>query len=344
MTALATVISAAERVPLPDAVTCATIEMLVGRTARRLAQAGAADDAAFAADMANHPIAEHADAANDQHYELPPEFFALCLGPHRKYSSCYFETGKETLGQAEAAALEITVERADLKDGMSILELGCGWGSLTLFMAARFPGSTITAVSNSAPQRAYIEAQAKARGLTNVTVITADMNEFVAPQEFDRIVSVEMFEHMANWRDLLERVRTWLEPDGRVFIHIFTHRTGCYRFNHNDPADWIAQYFFTGGIMPSHALMRQFSDLFSVEEDWRWDGVHYRRTADLWLENLDANRSKADPLLTSVYGPDANLWRRRWRWFFLATSGLFGHANGKEWGVSHYLLKPAARA
>lgn len=342
MTALATMISAAERVPLPDVVTRGAIEMLVGRTARRLAFGNEGDDAAFAADMINHPIAEHADAANDQHYELPPEFFALCLGPHRKYSSCFYATGRETLEQAEAAALEITVQRAGLTDGQTILELGCGWGSLTLYMAKRFPGSAITAVSNSAPQRAYIEAQAKARGLNNVTVITADMNEFEPAARYDRIVSVEMFEHMANWRDLLERVRAWLQLDGRLFIHIFTHRTGCYRFDHKDPADWIAQYFFTGGIMPSHGLMRQFPDLFEVEEDWRWDGTHYRRTADQWLENMDANRAAIDPILAGVYGPDAALWRRRWRWFYLATSGLFGYASGKEWSVSHYLLKPAS--
>lgn len=341
MTALATMISTAERVPLPDVVTRGAIEMLVARTARRLAGASVHDDATFAADMVNHPIAEHADAANDQHYELPPEFFALCLGPHRKYSSCFYPTGKETLERAEAAALETTVQRAGLADGQSILELGCGWGSLTLYMAARFPHSTITAVSNSAPQRAYIEFQALQRGLDNVSVITADMNAFAPNGRYDRVVSVEMFEHMANWRDLLERVHEWLNRDGKLFIHIFTHRTGCYRFDHNDPADWIAKYFFTGGIMPSHNLMRQFPDLFEVEQDWRWEGTHYKRTADQWLENLDANRASVDPILTGVYGSDAALWRRRWRWFFLATSGLFGHASGKEWGVSHYLLKPA---
>jgi len=330
-----------ERTELPDALTRAAIAGLVWRTDRTLRDSPAGSDAAFAADMDRFPVAIHADAANAQHYELPPEFFAEALGPNRKYSSCYFDRPDASLGEAEDRALALTMEHADLRDGQRILELGCGWGSLSLAMARRFPSSTILAVSNSRPQRASIEAAAAREGLTNLAVVTADMNEFAAPRRFDRIVSVEMFEHMANWRTLLARIRDWVEPDGRLFLHVFTHVSGCYRFDTADRSDWIAQHFFTGGLMPSHDLVRQFGDLFAVEQDWWWSGEHYRLTAEHWLRNFDANRARIDPILRSVYGADADLWRRRWRLFFLATSGLFGHRGGARWGVSHYRLAPA---
>lgn len=224
MSLISSAIRAAERSPLPDPLARMGIEVLVGRTKRKLAAASSRDEGDFAQAMSEHPIAEHADTANEQHYELPPEFFALTLGPRRKYSCCLYPTGQETLADAERLALEETVAHAGLANGQSILELGCGWGSLTLFMAERFPRSTITAVSNSRPQRLYIEAQASERGLANVHVITADMNDFMADGMYDRIVSVEMFEHMSNWRGLLERIWTWLEPEkGRLFIHIFSH-------------------------------------------------------------------------------------------------------------------------
>ena len=337
---LETAIRAAETIELPDPITRLGVDFLVGRTRRKLSQEPD-QEAQFARDMVAHPIAEHTDLANEQHYELPPEFFALTLGPRRKYSSCLYTTGKETLEQAEILALEETAIHADLADGQTILELGCGWGSLTLFMAQRFPASRIIAVSNSAPQRGYIEAQAKLAGLSNVKVITADMNEFATDLQFDRVVSVEMFEHMANWQALLARVRGWLKTDGRLFLHVFTHRSQPYRFDRSDKTDWIAQHFFTGGIMPSHGLAMQFPDSFSVDQQWRWNGRHYQRTAQDWLVNFDANQRAIDRILAEVYGPDARLWRRRWRLFYLATAGLFGHANGDEWGVSHYLLRPA---
>lgn len=333
---------AVETLPLPDSVTRLGIEFLVGRTNRRLASVPASAEPAFAQTMTDHPIAEHTDAANEQHYELPPEFFVLTLGPRRKYSSCLYPTGKETLAEAEDHALAETVSHADLKDGQRILELGCGWGSLTLYMAARFPGSQIVAVSNSGPQRAYIESQAKAAGLSNVTVITADMNDFQPEGLFDRVVSVEMFEHMANWTTLLARVKSWLKADGRLFIHVFTHRSQPYRFDRADKDDWIAQHFFTGGIMPSRGLIGHFPDSFALEQQWHWSGRHYQQTAVHWLENFDANRPRIDQLLREVYGDLAPLWRRRWRLFYLATAGLFGHASGEAWGVSHYLLKPSA--
>jgi cyclopropane-fatty-acyl-phospholipid synthase len=289
--------------------------------------------------MRNHPIAEHTVDANKQHYEIPAEFFALCLGPKFKYSSCLYEPG-ETLAQAEIRALTQTCEHAQLADGQDILELGCGWGSMTLFMATRYPGALITAVSNSASQRAFIEGRAREQGLTNVRIITADMNVFDSDQRFDRIVSVEMFEHMSNWRALLERCRTWLRPDGRLLTHVFAHRTAPYRFDVNDPADWIAHHFFAGGVMPSRDLIANFPDLFEVEQDWWWNGKHYERTALDWLKNFDANRDRIRHILADVYGKDAKLWENRWRLFFISTAGLFGHAGGNEWGVVHHRLKP----
>lgn len=331
-----------ERLPLPDPVTRIGIDMLVGRTRRALAGAPAGTERRFAAEMAARPIAEHAERANDQHYELPPDFFALTLGPRRKYSCCFYDERTHTLAEAEERALAETIDHAALADGQSILELGCGWGSLTLFMAERFPSARILAVSNAAPQRLHIEAEARRRGLANVEVATADMNVFAPQERFDRIVSVEMFEHMANWRALLERARGWLAPEGRLFLHVFTHRSTPYRFDHADEDDWIAQHFFTGGIMPSEGLVREVTDRFVVEREWRWSGRHYARTAADWLANFDANRERIDAVLRDVYGADAALWRRRWRLFYLATAGLFGHRGGDEWGVSHYRLRPAS--
>jgi cyclopropane-fatty-acyl-phospholipid synthase len=339
MIALAT--AAVERAPLPDPLTRAGIWTLVTLASRKLAATPDGAEADFAADFAQHPIALHTDEANAQHYELPPEFFGLVLGPRRKYSSCLYGEGAQTLEAAEIRALEETCRHADLADGQRILELGCGWGSLSLWMAEHLPNARITAVSNSASQRTYIESEARARGLTNLTIVTADMNEFAADQKFDRVVSVEMFEHMANWRALLARIHGWLAPDGHLFIHVFAHKTTPYRFDHTDSADWIAKYFFTGGLMPSHGLMRHFADLFAVEADWRWSGDHYRRTANDWLANYDRNATQIAALLRAVYGADAALWQRRWRLFFLATAGLFGHGGGDEWGVSHYRLAPS---
>lgn len=342
MSLVAATIHAFEGAPIPDLMRRAAVEMLVANARRQLARAPADATKAFASEMAARPIAEHAEAANAQHYELPAAFFEKVLGPNLKYSCCLYPTGRESLGAAEEAALSETAAHAELADGQSILELGCGWGSLSLWMARTLPKARITSVSNSKSQGDFIRARAKAEGVTNLTVVTADMNDFAADAgAFDRIVSVEMFEHMANWRALLTRAKTWLKPDGRMFIHVFTHRTTPYRFDVEDEADWIGQHFFTGGVMPSHDLMAQFPDLFEVEADWRWSGEHYRLTAEDWLANYDAHAREIAPILREVYGDDAVLWKRRWRLFFLATAGLFGHRGGAEWGVSHYRLKPA---
>ena len=340
MSLISNALVAFEGAALPDPVRKAAIQVLVSGARRQAANAGPDADAAFARQMAERPIAEHTDAANEQHYEVPAAFFEACLGPRLKYSSCLYEPG-ETLAKAEDRALAETVAHADLRDGQNVLELGCGWGSLSLWMAQHFPASSITSVSNSASQGEFIRGRARALGLKNLTVVTADMNDFQAAGRFDRVVSVEMFEHMSNWRALLTKVRGWLKPDGRLFIHIFTHRTGPYRFDVDDEADWIAQHFFAGGVMPSHGLMAQFPDLFTVEQDWRWSGAHYEKTALHWLENYDRNIAAIRPVLAEVYGKDAILWHRRWRLFFLATAGLFGHRGGTEWGVSHYRLKPS---
>ncbi|MFT9090117.1 MAG: cyclopropane-fatty-acyl-phospholipid synthase family protein [Gluconacetobacter sp.] len=339
-----TMADAAERLDLPDPLLRLGIRALVGRTRNRLDRAshrGVHAAAAFADGMAAYPIALHTDDANRQHYELPPEFFALVLGPRRKYSCCLYPTGRESLEEAEEHALEETVAHAGLADGQDILELGCGWGSLSLFMAARFPAARIIAVSNAAAQREHIESSARALGLANLRVVTADMNDFTPDGRYDRVVSVEMFEHMANWHGLLARIRDWLKADGRLFLHVFAHAGSPYRFNHADPADWIARHFFTGGIMPSHDLASCFPDLFTLERDWRWSGVHYAHTARGWLENYDRHAGTIQQLLVEIYGADAALWARRWRLFFLATEGLFGHAGGRPWGVSHHLLAPA---
>ena len=316
----------------------------------RLAEIGAGDCEAtaanarrFADEMDASTIAPMPDEANRQHYELPVTFFGEVLGPHRKYSSCYWGNGVEDLAAAEEAALEITAERAGLGNGMRILELGCGWGSLTLWMARRYPDARILAVSNSASQRRYIEMQAERRGLGNLRVVTADMNDFHTGERFDRIVSVEMFEHMRNYRELFRRIAGWLAPHGRVFVHIFCHRAVPYAFVSSGESDWMSRYFFSGGIMPSDALPLGFPEHLRVVDRWRWSGRHYQRTANAWLANMDLRRDRIEPILESVYGAEAPLWWVRWRVFFMACAELFGYAGGQEWWVSHYLFGRTGR-
>ena len=295
---------------------------------------------AFVRMMDGSDVAPVPHLANEQHYEIPAAFYAEVLGRHRKYSSCFWPEGIEDLNAAEAEALRVTCERAELADGMDILELGCGWGSLTLWMAEHFPHSTITGVSNSASQREYTLAEAKRRGLSNVGVLTRDMNDFDIDRQFDRVVSVEMFEHMRNYRRLFSRIHGWLRDDGRFFMHIFCHRSTPYEFVDRGPGDWMSRHFFSGGIMPSDDLPLRFQDHLQIDRHWRWDGTHYERTANAWLENMDARRDAVMPVLASTYGEsEARRWWMRWRIFFMACAELFGHEDGQEWWVGHYLFR-----
>ncbi|MBR9985204.1 MAG: class I SAM-dependent methyltransferase [Desulfosarcina sp.] len=299
--------------------------------------------AEFVNTMAHSPVALATDRANDQHYEVPAAFFKQVLGNHLKYSAGFWNPGVTSLDQSEADMLAVTAERAGLADGMDIMELGCGWGSLTLWNAEHYPNARITAVSNSASQRRFIEQRCREQGLANVRVITADMNHFSTDQRFDRIVSVEMFEHMRNWESLLARIDTWLADRGRLFIHIFTHRQFTYPFETDGEDNWMGRYFFTGGMMPSDDLIFNFKKHLVVEKHWRVNGSHYRRTAEAWLANMDARRHAIMPVMADVYGPKhAALWFQRWRIFFMACSELWGYARGEEWMVSHYRLKKVA--
>ncbi len=300
--------------------------------------------AGFIAAMDQAELAPVPHLANQQHYEVPAAFFQAVLGRHLKYSCALWEPGTATLDEAEAAMLALTCERAGLADGQRILELGCGWGSLSLWAAERYPGARITAVSNSASQGAFIREQAAARRLHNLEVVTADMNHFAPAGRFDRVVSVEMFEHLRNWRALLGRVGGWVEPDGRLFVHVFAHRHYAYPFEVDGRGDWMARHFFTGGIMPAHDLLASVPSPFEAEARWFVDGTHYQRTAEAWLARLDADPRRAAAALSAILpGPEAALQVGRWRLFFLACAELFGFAGGREWGVSHCRLRPAGR-
>ncbi len=332
---------------VPDSVIRAGIRRLLKTRLAEIhscdAQTAADLSAVFAAELRAAPVALVPDKANEQHYEVPAGFFVAVLGRHRKYSSCWWPTGIDTLDLAEAAALSATCERAELADGQDILELGCGWGSLTLWMAERYPASRITAVSNSQSQRAYIEAEAERCGLANVRVVTCDMNGFDAGQRFDRVVSVEMFEHMRNWREMFRRVSGWLKPGGRFFMHVFVHRSTPYLFVERDASDWMSRHFFSGGMMPSDDLALHFQRDLGLLRRWRWDGTHYQRTSNAWLANMDARRDVVWPTLEQTYGREhAAQWWMRWRIFFMSCAELFGYERGQQWWVSHYLFEPRA--
>ncbi len=331
-----------ERGLVPDALTRHGIRQLCRQ---RLASEGSNDPAVADArfrdlleQLRHSPVAIETAAANEQHYELPTRFFQLCLGKRLKYSSCFYETGNESLDEAEEAMLALYCARAKLEDGQDILELGCGWGSLTLWMAERYPGSRITAVSNSATQRAHIEATCEQRGWKNVTVLTRDVNHLELDRDsFDRCVSVEMFEHMRNYDVLLGKIASWLRPGGQLFVHIFCHRSLMYPFETTGDDDWMGRYFFTGGLMPAADTLLHFQRELRIEQRWLLPGTHYQKTSDHWLANQDANRDEVMAVLSAAYGPQqAARWHQRWRMFWMSCAELFGYDGGREWLVAHY--------
>ncbi len=291
-------------------------------------------------ELKHSPIAIHTDYANAQHYEIPANFFELVLGKHLKYSSGYWKEGVTSLDASEKDMLDITSQRAELKDGQKVLELGCGWGSLSLYMAEKFPNSSITSVSNSHSQKVFIDEQAQKRNLKNLTIITADMNVFQTEEKFDRVVSVEMFEHMRNYELLMNKIIHFLQPSGKLFVHIFTHKDYAYKFEVKDESDWLSKYFFTGGIMPSDHLLLYFQNQLKIENHWRVSGQHYQKTSDAWLRNMDSHKTQIMKIMAQVYGKnDALKWWSYWRIFFMSCSKLWGYKQGTEWMVSHYLFQ-----
>ncbi len=290
-------------------------------------------------ELKKSPIAIETDAANEQHYEVPTEFYQLCLGKHLKYSSGYWKEGVTDIDTSEKDMLELTCARAELTDGQQVLELGCGWGSLSLFMSAKYPRSHFTVISNSRTQKQYIDEQAKLRGITNLKVLTVNINNFGLDKTFDRVVSVEMFEHMRNYQKLMHLVAKHLNPAGKLFVHIFTHKEVAYKFEVKDESDWMSKYFFTGGIMPSDDLLLYFNEHLSIEKHWHVSGLHYSKTSEAWLRNMDKNHSKIMPLFTKTYGPQNALkWWVYWRIFYMACAELWAYNKGEEWIVSHYLF------
>lgn len=329
---------------VPDTVIRAGIRRLLERKRKEIRSG----DIEFAATACNHfvdmmnasPVALVPDLANEQHYEVPPEFFVEVMGDHLKYSCCYWPNDVEQLTEAEAAALQMSVERAEIADGMAVLDLGCGWGSLSLWIAKNFPQTTVTSVSNSASQRKFILARAKEQGISNIEVITADMNDFSADRKFDRVVSVEMFEHMRNYGELFRRIDTWLLPEGKFFMHVFCHKSTPYEFVDKGPGDWMSRTFFSGGIMPSADLPLRFGNDLQIDNRWHWNGKHYAKTCNAWLDLMDRNEATVMPTLVSCYGEqEARVWWQRWRMFFMACAELFAYDDGNEWYVGHYLFK-----
>ncbi len=342
----ATAVNWTESGLVPDTVIRAGIRRLL-ESKRKEVHSG---DVEFAANTLNRfvdmmnssPIALVPDLANEQHYEVPAAFFTHVMGDHLKYSCCYWPNDVSNLSEAETAALEVTTKRAGIRDGMRVLDLGCGWGSLSLWIAERYPNASVTSVSNSASQRDFIAGQARRRELENIEVIVCDMNDFQTDKRFDRVVSVEMFEHMRNYGELFRRINDWLEPDGKFFMHIFCHRTTPYEYIDKGPTDWMSRHFFSGGIMPSADLPLRFSEHLHIDKRWHWNGQHYARTCNAWLENMDKNERDIMSILADCYGKEnASLWWQRWRIFFMACAELFDYDEGHEWYVGHYLFKKA---
>ena len=331
-----------ERGWIPDSIIRWGIRRLCSQ--RLTEQAGAVQEGGLATSLERFinqlrdtDIAPVAFKANEQHYEVPAEFFKIMLGPHLKYSACWWNNDAEALETAEGNALRLSASQAMVSDGMNILELGCGWGSLTLWLARQYPHSHITALSNSVSQRTFIEDRAQEYGLSNITVITADMNTFSTQKRFDRIISIEMFEHMRNYHMLLSNIRKWLTPNGQLYVHIFCHKKFAYPFETEGADNWLGRHFFSGGLMPSADLLTLIPSPFEVKKCWMWSGIHYQRTAEAWLKNLDDKRAEVYQIFARTYGPaSAKRWLQRWRVFLMACAELFGYNGGTEWMVAHY--------
>lgn len=328
---------------IPDSFIRIGIRRLLAQRLQEINQGSSEALAAYKEDFIKKckvsPIAVQTKDANEQHYEVPTEFYLYALGPNLKYSCAYFEEGDD-LGTAEIRMLEKTVSTAQIKDGDKILECGCGWGSLTLFMAKKFPNSSITAVSNSSTQKKFIDEKAAKLGLKNVTIITADMNKFTTTEKFDRVVSVEMFEHMRNHKDLLGKISDWLKPEGTLFVHIFVHKDTPYLFEVKDDSDWMSKYFFSGGMMPSDDYFTYYTESFKLKDHIQYNGIHYSKTAEAWLQNMDNHKEEVRAIFEKHYGPkETTKWIEYWRIFFMSCSELWKYNDGKEWFVSHYLLE-----
>ncbi|HEY9677803.1 MAG TPA: cyclopropane-fatty-acyl-phospholipid synthase family protein [Drouetiella sp.] len=297
----------------------------------------------FASELKTMPLALSTERANEQHYEVPTDFYKLVLGPRMKYSSAFWNDDTQNLQKAEEVMLALSCERAELQDGMEILELGCGWGSLSLWMAEHYPNSKILAVSNSRTQKEFIEASSAKRSLTNLEVQTCDINNFKVENKFDRVVSIEMFEHLKNYELLFRKISSWLKPDGKLFVHIFSHKEYAYHYENRDGNDWLTEYFFTGGTMPSDKLFALFNDDLQIEKQWQVNGMHYQKTVAAWIENFEKNKASIKPIFATAYGADeVRRWWVYWKLFFFACEELFRYRDGNEWIVSHYLFEQRA--